>query len=289
MSYSIELKKTPSTLSLYSRALFAKGHGGKNVKLPKIDATLNGISIDKEKVKEYALICGFPQNSSILPMTYPHMLAFPLHMEIMLHKAFPLALLGLVHIRNKITQYRSIKIDETLDVYCCLSNSEKTDKGLEFDIKTQVYCHSNLVWESISTNLARMSSKKQSSKTKEQHSELPKMATSESWMLTTDLGRRYAAISGDSNPIHLHPLSAKLFGFKGHIAHGMWTKARAIAALMPKTHSDHISVEVAFKLPIFLPANIALHYSIDKDEIAFDVRDDKEQKPHMTGQINIYT
>ena len=49
--------------------------------------------------------------------------------------------------------------------------------------------------------------------------------------LAKDLGRRYAAISGDYNPIHLGALSAKLFGFKQAIAHGMWSKARCLAAL----------------------------------------------------------
>lgn len=289
MSHSIQLKQKPSILSLYSRALFAKGQGKKNIELPKIDATLNGVSIDKEKVKEYALICGFPENSSKLPMPYPHMLAFPLHLEIMLHKAFPLALLGLVHIRNEITQHRSIGIDETLDIHCYLSGSEKTDKGLEFDIKTEVHCHGNLVWESISTNLARMRSENKEQKPKEQNPQLPTMDNCEKWMLTTDLGRRYAAVSGDSNPIHLHPLSAKLFGFKGHIAHGMWTKARAIAALMPKVSSEHVSVFVAFKLPIFLPTNVELNYSVDDKGVEFDVRDKTGEKPHMAGQIKVHS
>ena len=51
------------------------------------------------------------------------------------------------------------------------------------------------------------------------------------WRLPADLGRRYAAVSGDHNPIHLYPLTAKAFGFPRQIAHGMWTKARCVAAM----------------------------------------------------------
>jgi acyl dehydratase len=49
-----------------------------------------------------------------------------------------------------------------------------------------------------------------------------------------DIGRRYGLVSGDMNPIHLSAPSAKLFGFRQAIAHGLWTKARALAAMLPR-------------------------------------------------------
>ena len=75
------------------------------------------------------------------------------------------------------------------------------------------------------------------------------------WKLDGGLGRRYAAASGDRNPIHMHDLSAKLFGFPRAIAHGMWTKARALAALEGRL-PDAYEVDVAFKKPILLPATV---------------------------------
>ncbi len=54
------------------------------------------------------------------------------------------------------------------------------------------------------------------------------------WKLAGDLGRRYGAVSGDRNPIHLYPLTAKAFGFPTNIAHGMWTLARSLSALQNK-------------------------------------------------------
>ena len=46
-----------------------------------------------------------------------------------------------------------------------------------------------------------------------------------------DIGRRYAGVSGDPNPIHMYAVTARLFGFKSAIAHGMWSYARVLAAL----------------------------------------------------------
>ena len=38
-------------------------------------------------------------------------------------------------------------------------------------------------------------------------------------------------MSGDHNPIHLYPLTAKALGFRRQIAHGMWSLARCVAAV----------------------------------------------------------
>ena len=46
-----------------------------------------------------------------------------------------------------------------------------------------------------------------------------------------DVGRAYAEVSGDHNPIHTSRIGARLFGFPRPIAHGMWTQARCLAAL----------------------------------------------------------
>lgn len=279
----LQLNEPPKTLSLYRRALFAKGLKGIPT-LPTTSITLANISADAKKVTQYRDVCGFKQDNNLLPLSFPHLLAFPLHLELMLLKDFPFAVMGMVHIRNEITQHRAINILETMDVSCYFSDIRKTDKGYDVDIKTEIHITGERVWESISTNLVRKKTdipapiKNQSLTT----TELP---YKEFWHLSSDLGRRYALISGDSNPIHLFSVSAKLFGFKGHIAHGMWSKARVIAALHNKLNSDACKVIVDFKLPIFLPTTIQMNYDIEGKEINFTVRDKEGIKPHMKGTI----
>lgn len=283
-SSRIQINQSPSTLNLYRRALFAKGLKG-TPKLPQTSITLANISADKKKVAQYSDVCGFKQDNNQLPMTYPHLLAFPLHLELMLLKDFPFAVMGMVHIRNEITQYRAINLLEVMDVSCHFSDIRMTDKGYDIDIKTQVHITGELVWESISTNLVRKKTNISAPDKSQQGNNLTELPYKEYWHLSSDLGRRYALISGDSNPIHLFKLSAKLFGFKGHIAHGMWSKARTVAALYNKLDSEACKVCVDFKLPIFLPTSIQLNYQLDNQQVEFELRDEAGIKPHMKGTI----
>jgi acyl dehydratase len=284
-STRVQLTETPSTLNQYRRVLFSKAIKTKTPALPTTRITLSDISASAKKVAKYSEVCGFQQDTNLLPMTFPHLLAFPLHLELMLLRDFPFAVMGMVHVRNEITQYRAINIVEKMDVTCFLSDIRKTDKGYEIDVKTEVYITGELVWESISTNLTRQKTDIAPAIKSSEASTLPAYPYKEFWHLASDLGRRYALVSGDSNPIHLFSLSAKLFGFKGHIAHGMWSKARIVAALYKRIDSEACRVVVDFKLPIFLPTSIQMNYDIADKKIEFDLRDKPGIKPHVKGFI----
>jgi acyl dehydratase len=91
-------------------------------------------------------------------------------------------------------------------------------------------------------------------------------------------------VSGDLNPIHIHPLTARLFGFPSAIAHGMWTKARCLAALQERLPGAY-TVEVAFKRPILLPATVVFAEATTEDGIAFGVRDKRTDTPHLDGRV----
>ena len=293
-SIRLQLNETPSRLSLYRRALFAKDLKGET-KLPTTRITLANVKANIKKVTQYRDVCGFKHDNNQLPVTFPHVLAFPLHLELMLSKDFPFALMGMVHTRNEISQHRAINAFESMDVSCFFDTIRTTPKGYEVDIKTEIHITGELVWESISTNLAPR--KTNIATTAESHNkpETKDLPYKEFWNLSSDLGRRYALISGDANPIHLFSLSAKVFGFKGHIAHGMWTKARVVAALYHKLNSESCKIVVDFKLPIFLPATIQLTYQPDElltskpkqsdKRIDFEIKDKAGVKPHMKGAI----
>lgn len=280
----LQFQDTPALLGQYGRALLAKGHKGKTEQLPNVQAWQTGVYPNAKKVAAYAKVCGFKLQGDELPLTYPHILAFPLHMELMLHKDFPLALMGLVHIRNHVIQHRTLHLSDKLDICCKFTQLRQTDKGLEFDIHTEVSSGGLVLWESTSTNLAR----KGASKTKS-NAARPEPATftqQETWKLATNLGRRYARVSGDSNPIHLFKLSAKLFGFPGHIAHGMWSKARAAATLQPLLGNTPCELMCEFKLPVFLPGQVELNWNtLEQNGTDFELRNRDGSKTHMKGYI----
>ena len=229
------------------------GIAKKGSTLPDLTLRREAVVIDPEHVAAYAEVCGFAP-SQTLPFTYPHMLAFPLHMGIMTDSSFPFPAIGTVHLRNAITQHRLIALRETLDVSAIATNLRPHAKGKVFDLVTTVNADGETVWESTSTYL-RVGRGDDSAEAEGEPFDLVP-ATGMVWKLPGDLGRQYAGVSGDHNPIHLFPLTAKAFGFKRQIAHGMWSKARCVAAFASRL-PDAATVEVEFRKPIFLPGKVA--------------------------------
>lgn len=278
-----DLSRPTPTLTLYRRALLRRKHTGE-VSLPPLAVTLRGQRADNEKLELYNNVCGFLTGRE-LPPVFPHMLAFPLHLELMTDAAFPLPLLGLVHISNSITRYRPLMINESLDITARFGDLVAHDKGTAFSVITEVTTQGKKVWESTSTMLYRHPVQGGAKKAEAAEADDLKGAARDNWKLASDLGRRYGKASGDMNPIHLWPLTARAFGFKRHIAHGMWTKSRAVAALMPQIGGRPFTVATAFKLPVFLPADVTFSQRQDAAGIRFDVRDKDNVKPHLKGAI----
>jgi acyl dehydratase len=286
-----ELSSAPSMLPLFARAgaamipgasklPFIGGGGGE---IPDEALTMTGVETDRDRLAAYDRVCGFDV-SNTLPPTYPHMLAFPLHLTLMTSGRFPFPAIGLVHISNQIVQYRPIDAGERLSLRVWAGRSEPHPRGRQFSIHSEAKAGDEVVWTETSTNLRRGKSPGPAPAPQDPPSSkgLPATAT---WRLKGDLGRRYGSVSGDLNPIHVHPLTARLFGFPRAIAHGMWTKARCLAALGPEL-PDSFTVRVAFKRPILLPASVQfVEARGDDGGIAFGVRDVKRDKAHLDGLL----
>jgi acyl dehydratase len=285
------LDSPPSILPLYARAAapmipgasllpFFPGGGGE---IPEIDLELTGVRPEADAIAAYAKVCGFALRDH-LPPTYPHLLAFPLQMAVMADGSFPFGAVGLVHLENRIEQRRPIGVDEELTLRVRPTALRPHPKGQTFSLLTGARVDGEPVWESESTMLRRG---RGDGKRQESFPAVPAgLPASAEWRLGGDLGRRYAAVSGDRNPIHMHALTAKPLGFPGAIAHGMWTKARCLAALESRL-PDAFSAEVRFRKPIVLPAGVefAAEAEGEGEEIAFAVRDAKKQTPHLEGLV----
>ncbi|WP_250458415.1 MaoC family dehydratase [Microbulbifer litoralis] len=286
MSNTIELKSVPSTLSFYLRALTARKSG----RIPEEEselgrAVLKGRRVDARALRAYREVCGFPAADS-LPATYPFVLAAPLHMELLVSDTFPLPVMGLVHLRNSISQLRPIGSREKLDIECTLSGPRPAARGLEFDLYTGVFAAGERVWECVTTMLRRDTTRRAGRRPEARR----KTAGFEpdsviDWSVPANTGRRYARVSGDSNPIHLSALTARLFGFRRAIAHGMWTKARCLAQLDSLLPRDAFRVSVEFKQPVFLPGGVQFQHRRGGDVIEFSVRDGAGRKPHLSGSV----
>jgi Acyl dehydratase len=288
------LTSAPSILPLYARAAapmipgasllpFIPGGGGE---IPDLDLTLAGVRAEPDAVAAYAKVCGFSLRDH-LPPTYPHVLAFPLHMAVMADGSFPFGAVGLVHIENRIVQHRRIGIGEELTLRVRPTKLQPHPRGRTFTLVSEARVGRQKVWEGVSTMLRRGGGSGESTPRPEHKgpaNEADDFVAGSEWRLGGDLGRRYAAVSGDRNPIHMHSLTAKPLGFPGAIAHGMWTKARCLAALESRL-PDAFSVDVRFRRPILLPGRVGFASATEGEEIEFAVRDAKRHTPHLDGRV----
>jgi acyl dehydratase len=297
------LSGPPGTLALFLRAGAALVPGatalpfvpGGGKEIPELELVVCDVEVDRGRLAAYDRVCGFTLTNE-LPSTFIHVLAFPLQLALMTDGSFPFGAVGLVHIRNRITQHRPVALGERLSLRVRATPLEPHRRGVTFSLISEARVGQELVWEEESVNLRRRGgggseaaaapTSARAASAAPAESDAEELPATAQWRLPGDLGRRYASVSGDRNPIHLHALSARLFGFPGAIAHGMWTKARSLAALESELPPAY-TAEVAFKRPIVLPATVAFAEHADTAEggIAFGVRDAHKGVPHLVGSV----
>jgi acyl dehydratase len=193
--------------------------------------------------------------------------------------------LGLVHLSNQIRQVRPIKKGEKLSLSCCFDQLALHPKGWSFSVKVQFYSGTELVWQSISTNLFRTNHGYVTDTSAKYSAGTFTNPIIKTRKLSSNLGRRYAKVSGDFNPIHLSKWSAKLFDFKQHIIHGMWTKSYCISVLQkinPLLFVQAFAINTTFKQPLYLPNQI----NVAVQPLEPDSSDDKQHFKVVGIKVN---
>nr|WBO79657.1 MaoC/PaaZ C-terminal domain-containing protein [Streptomyces sp. SBE_14.2] len=243
---------------------------------PRTPLVLPGLRVDLSRLAAYERVCGFATGEDALPLTYPHVLGFPLAMRLMSGRDFPLPLLGLVHTSIEITARERLAVPDSYELSVYVEGLVPHRRGTEATLVTELKdAGGKAVWESRSTYLARHRTEAGAPEAREERVPLPVVAE---WRLGGDVGRRYAAVSGDRNPIHLHPLTARPFGFRRAIAHGMWTVARCLAAYgVPAV--AHVTAE--FRAPVGLPG--VVRYGSEPGR--FELRGESG-RPHVLGTVS---
>lgn len=249
-------------------------------------AVVKAMQPDKAKLAQYRAACGYPEGSA-LPLLYPHILTSSMHMSLMARDTFPLSPLGAVHARNHILQRQPLSENDAYHVRCSMDYSafRVLKQGAEADIVTHVEREGELVWESVSTYLFRG----KFGEPGEPHplAALPELEHADqeaSWPIPRNMGKRYAKITGDYNPIHINKYAAKLFGFSSDIIHGMWNLAQAVNHLPGLDNDRPQRLDALFKGPSFIGATMAMQYAAQDEGYRFDAYCGENPRPVIVGR-----
>ncbi|MGW0667940.1 MaoC family dehydratase [Streptomyces sp. NPDC002746] len=259
-----------------------KRPGRRDAVLPPDRATAPPARPAAGPLAAYRGICGFTEPDA-LPVTYPHVLAFPLAMRLMTRRRFPLPVTGLVHTWIEITAHRTPHPTDALELTVYADGLTPHRRGTEVTVVTEARLSGELVWESRSGYLSRHATRTATGTgtgtAPPPAASGPALPAVAEWRLPADLGRRYGAASGDRNPIHLYPLTARLFGFPRAIAHGMWTVARCLAQA-PRPDLIH-TVRADFRAPVLLPGTVT--YASDGTRFQLRGGEGDDARVHLTG------
>src|SRR5262245_47542060 len=297
----LTFRSMPSIVPSYARIVFVRKEPivPDGVAVPRLEAVLTQYKPDAERVAAYRALTGAAP-SDYLPVAYPHVLATPLHLAMLSSKAFPVRLMGLVHLRNHIEQHRPVRSDETGSIRTWVDGRRDTDRGQEFDVHSELVIEGRAVWSEICVFMARRLNRDTSKPLGGRISAGegvpapdaeavqpagPDSIRANALEVARDIGWRYARVAGDFNPIHLTDFGARLFGFNQAIAHGMWSMARCIAALDARTFASPSRVDVVFKRPVTIPAPVTLETWQTAAGSGFALKGAGKGKLHLAGSV----
>jgi acyl dehydratase len=280
----LDLPSLPPMGAELIRAVFTRKKA-RSEGLPRVGLRVRTVRASAELLARYRDVCGFAVDG-FLPLTYPQVLAAPLHVALLGRPDFPYPLLGLIHVRNDIRQLRRLPKAATLSVSAWFESQREVPAGIELELKTVVESEGAPVWEALTTMLRRKARKEGERKPRGSDEDAQRFAASPSahWSVLGDTGRRYARASGDYNPIHLTALTARPFGFPRAIAHGMWTLARCMAEVGEAARGERLALSAEFRRPLLLPSRVTFQTLRQDEGVDFRVSSE-EGKPHLLGRL----
>lgn len=286
----IELSSTPRLSEGYRRAALGAlpGIGAKTggTELPEVELVRRGLTVDVEHLGEYSSVCRLRLTGE-LPVTYPYVLTFPVVMDLMTRADFPLPAMGLVHMENRIEQTRSLTVEDELDVHVHAENLREHPKGLLVDLVSEIRVGGESVWRQVSTFIRKQRTSLSGTEEKKERRDVTAAelgSPTVTMSVDEQLIGTYAACSGDRNPIHISGVGAKVFGFPGVIAHGMWSAAAVLGTVEGRLPAA-CSYTVRFGRPMVLPARPAVWASEVAGGWDIVARHPKKLYPFLTAEI----
>ncbi len=209
-----------------------------------------------DRLRDYRQLMG---SAAEVPLAFPQVPVMALHIDLLTQWSFPIRAMGLVHVGTAIEVVREVPADEPWDVRAWVAGGRHVRAGLEFDLRGEVLVDGEVCWRSTAVTLSRHRAAAGA-----EASSVVEPDTTGEWeteqVITAEegTGRAFGRVTGDVNPIHLHALPARLFGFRRAIAHGWWTTGRTVAALGLDEALPGRRLDAVFRRPVELPSTPVL-------------------------------
>lgn len=208
---------------------------------------------------------------SDVPLTYFYLLAQRAHLAAMLDKRFPWPILGMVHVANKMEWLGPLNAEQgfVIQVRIEFPANAATRKRVRPLYIVEFVQNGHAILRCESTYQVGAGGGKNSAKRKARAEslELSNWQHLDIWQLNESLGRRYAKLSGDYNPIHIHRWLSRWFGFSHPIIHGMYSVARIQADIEKNFQQPVSSMDVLFKRPLDLPNAAVSHIQAESGRL----------------------
>ncbi|XP_067678059.1 3-hydroxyacyl-thioester dehydratase X-like [Haliotis asinina] len=268
---------------------------------PLHKVSVTNCRMDVESLEAYKKISCVKTNDAV-PICYPETLFIRLLAFLATSLKAGLGPLGLIHIKQTITQHRPLDdlLDGGFDLHARAVRYVEVEKGIEGYAECKVTdCHNFCVWEGMVTVLSR-SPRAQKSGTSRNTQRTATTETIDDNLLgecllpaPLDTGVRYARATKDWNPHHIYPWTARLLGYRAPIAHGMWTLARTLDELFGNDNvkrSYPIHVDATFKRPLFMPGVAKIQYGkdkMDRSQLWFKCSEQSSGAPLVIGTVQM--
>jgi len=248
------------------------------------------VRFTNEEIKTYKEAAGSTQEG--VPKTMPFSKSFWSILEAMTKVEPALPLLSAVNMRAEYQQYKELEANKDYNLLTGVTKLVDGVKGFELYVSVTLLADWEKVWEGTTMVLFP------NRRSKGPKEELPSWQefSVEKFVLEScaSATRSWASITKDYNLIHLHDMTAKLFGQKGQICHGMWSMARSLSILENKFGCSIKQAKVDWKKPFYCGKTSQGEYHITDEEkdgevrlLVLNTKTHKYTMPHMVGTFTL--
>jgi hypothetical protein len=277
-----EFHRRPSVAAYMARALLPSRGLRRTGVFPRIVERWSPVRIDPDHLRAFLALSGLSTADGV-PILYPHVFGFPLHMALLTRRAFPLPIWRALQTRNHLLRHRHFTPDESFDLETRVAAERLLDRGAEVDLTTTLTSGGERVWESLVTFFYRGRYGAAQAASPLARSPEPDGSPMARWHVPSGVGWRFARLTGDYNGIHWMNAYARLFGFRSAFHHPQLVLGQCLARLSPPAR-ERQRLDAWLKGPVFYDTDVTLRAASGADGVRFAVSMEGEARPSIVGR-----